>query len=68
MTIKSFLAAGGDKAWVANTSAAPAKLLRLREMSEMLWKYPWKITNLNVKVRSTITAQALNIEGNCCRV
>merc|ERR1719150_3192101 len=40
-TIKSFLAAGGNKAWVANTSAAPAKLQRLREMTEMLWKYPW---------------------------
>lgn len=48
-TIKSFLAVGGDMSWVKNTKTAPVKLQRLREMTEIFWKYPWKLTNHNIK-------------------
>ena len=61
-TIKSFLAVGGDMSWVKNTKTAPVKLQRLREMTEIFWKYPWKLTNHNIKVRLYIAIAASNLE------
>ena len=61
-TIKSFLAVGGDMSWVKNIKTAPVKLQRLREMTEIFWKYPWKLTNHNIKVRLNIAIAASNLE------
>lgn len=48
-TMRSFLGAGGEKSWITDLNTAPVKLHRLREMTEILWKYPWKLTNHNIK-------------------
>ena len=56
--MRSFLGAGGEKSWITDLNTAPVKLHRLREMTEILWKYPWKLTNHNIKVRLTTVGGA----------
>ena len=47
---KTFLAVGGIESWTRNPNLVPNKLKRITPLMEILWRFPWKVSQHQLKV------------------
>ena len=55
---RSFLASGGDQAWLHDPERVPAKLKRLSEVNNLLAETPWLVKPHHIKVRLIIVTES----------
>jgi len=46
---KTFLAVGGIESWTRNPNLVPNKLKRITPLMEILWRFPWKVSQHQLK-------------------